>query len=296
VSRFLGGSVAEELSPVVVGVDGSDPSRVALRWAADEAVRRGRPLRIVYAVGPWACDIPFYPEPMMAESLHEAGRAILEESAEEARGRHPGLGVSTALGVEPPAVALRREAEEAYEVVVGHRGRGGFASLLLGSVSLHTVGYASVPVVVVRDGDRPERREIVVGIDLSKHAGAALRYAFDAAVLRDALVRVIFAWCPPEGRYAVLEVGELAVAVRQEAHQLVAPWRERYPDVTVAENTPRDHPVKALVAASADADLAVVAARGHTGLRLGSVSHGLIHHAHCPVAVVPSEGARSEPG
>jgi nucleotide-binding universal stress UspA family protein len=288
--------VAEGLSPVVVGVDGSDPSRVALRWAADEAVRRGRPLRIVYAVGPWACDIPFYPEPMMTESLHEAGRAILEESAEEVRGRRPGLEVSTALGVEPPAVALRRQAEEAYEVVVGHRGRGGFASLLLGSVSLHTVGYADAPVVVVRDGDRPERREIVVGIDLSKHAAAALRYAFDAAVLRQALVRVIFAWYPPEGRYAVLEVGELAVAVHQEAHQLVAPWRERYPDVAVAENTPRDHPVKALVDASADADLVVVAARGHTGLRLGSVSHGLIHHARCPVAVVPSSGAESEAG
>jgi nucleotide-binding universal stress UspA family protein len=287
--------VAEELPLVVVGVDGSDPSRVALRWAAEEAVLRGRPLRIVYAVGPWACDIPFYPEPMMAESLHEAGRAILEESAEEVRGWHPGLGVTTVLGVEPPAVALRRQAEEAYEVVVGHRGRGGFASLLLGSVSLHTAGYANAPVVVVRDGDRPERREIVVGIDLSKHAAAALRYAFDAAILRQALVRVIFAWCPPEGRYAVLEVGELALAVRQEAHRIVAPWRERYPDIAVAEDTLRDHPVKALVEASADADLAVVAACGHTGLRLGSVSHGLIHHAHCPVAVVPS-GAESDDG
>jgi nucleotide-binding universal stress UspA family protein len=138
-----------------------------------------------------------------------------------------------------------------------------------------------------------ELSAVVVGVDLSKHAATALRYAFDAAVLREALVRVIFAWCPLEGRDAVVEVGELAVAAREEIHRLVAPWRERYPRVPVVEESPRDHPVQALVEASADADLAVVAARGHTGLRLGSVSHGLIHHARCPVAVVP---ARAEAG
>jgi nucleotide-binding universal stress UspA family protein len=224
----------------------------------------------------------------MTEILQQAGGAILERAIGEVREWEPRLPVTTALLGESASVTLRREAEDAFEVVIGHRGRGGFASLLLGSVGLHIAGYANAPVVVVRDGDRPEQREIVVGIDLSRHAGAALRYAFDAAVVREALLRVVYAWCPPEGPYAVLEVGELAQAAHQEAHGIVAPWRERYPDVAVVENCPRDHPVNALVAASADADLAVVAARGHTGLRLGSVSHGLIHHARCPVAVVPS--------
>ncbi|GLY75570.1 universal stress protein [Actinoallomurus iriomotensis] len=288
------GLVAEELSPVVVGVDGSDPSRVALRWAAEEAVRRGRPLRIMHALEPWG-EVPFYPVPMMTEILQQAGGAILEQAIGEVRGWEPGLPVTTALVAEPASVALRRQAEEAYEVVVGHRGRGGFASLLLGSVSLHTAGYADAPVVVVRDGDGPERRRIVVGIDLSEHAATALRYAFEAAVVREASLRVIYAWCPPEGPYAVMEVGELAQVAHREAHDIVAPWRDRYPQVAVAEDCPRDHPVKALVAASADADLIVVAARGHTGLRLGSVSHGLIHHARCPVAVVPS-GAKGEAG
>jgi nucleotide-binding universal stress UspA family protein len=262
----LGGVVGE----VVVGVDGSDPSRDALRWAADEAVRRGRSLRIVHAIGPWAGDLPFYPAPMMVESLDEAGR------------------VTTALAAEPPALALRREAEEAYEVVVGHRGRGGFASLLLGSVSLNTAGYADAPVVVVRHGDRAEQGRIAVGIDRSEHAATALRFAFETAAVRRAQLRVVHAWSPPEGPYTVLEVGDLRAAVREEAQRIVAPWRARYPDVSVAEDTPLEHPVKALVTASADLDLVVVAARGHTGLRLGSVSHGLIHHARCPVVVVPS--------
>ncbi|GAA4502930.1 universal stress protein [Actinoallomurus oryzae] len=278
--------MAEELSPVIVGVDGSEPSRVALRWAAEEAVRRGRPLRIVHALDPWA-EAPFYPVAMTTEILQQVGGAILEQAVGDVRGREPRPPVTTALLAEPASVALRGQAEEAYEVVVGHRGRGGFASLLLGSVSLRTAGYASVPVVVVRDGDRPEQREIVVGIDLSRHSAAALRYAFDAAAVREALVRVVYAWCPPEGRYAVLDVGELAEAAHREAHRIVAPWRERYPGIAVTEDSPREHPVKALVTASANADLVVVTARGHSGLRLGSVSHGLLHHARCPVAVVP---------
>jgi nucleotide-binding universal stress UspA family protein len=280
----LGGVVGE----VVVGVDGSDPSRDALRWAADEAVRRGRSLRIMHAIGPWAGDLPFYPAPMMVESLDEAGREILRHAAEEVAERQPGLRVTTALAVEPPALALRREAEEAYEVVVGHRGRGGFASLLLGSVSLNTAGYADAPVVVVRHGDRAEQGRIAVGIDRSEHAATALRFAFETAAVRRAQLRVVHAWSPPEGPYTVLEVGDLRAAVREEAQRIVAPWRARYPDVSVAEDTPLEHPVKALVTASADLDLVVVAARGHTGLRLGSVSHGLIHHARCPVVVVPS--------
>lgn len=278
--------MADDPSPVVVGVDGSDPSRVAMRWAADEAVRLGRPLRIVHAVGPGAWDVPFPPAPTMMECLHEAGGQILEQAITEVRRWRPELRVTTVLTAEPPSVALRDQAGEAHEIVVGNRGRGGFAGLLLGSVSLHVVGYASCPVVVVRGGP-PGGREIVAGIDLSEHSGTALRYAFDAAAVRDAPLRVVHAWCPPEGPYAVLEVGELAEAAARETHAVVAPWRDRYPQVPVREDHPRDNPVGALVTASAQAELVVVVARGHSGLRLGSVSHGLVHHAHCPVAVLP---------
>jgi nucleotide-binding universal stress UspA family protein len=284
--------VAVEPPPVVVGVDGSDPSRAAMRWAAGDAVRRERPLRIVHAVGPWACATPLYPAPVVMESLHQAGRAILDRSAEDVRRWHPGLPVTTALLSDPPAIALRREADEACEVVVGNRGLGGFTGLLLGSVGLHTAGYANAPVVVVRDGERPEKGEVAVGIDLSEHGAAALRHAFDAAVLRGARVRVVHAWCPPEGRYAVLDVGELGRIAAQGVHRAVAPWRDRYPRVAVTETIVKEHPVKALAKISAAADLIVVAARGHTGVRLGSVSHGLIHRAACPVVVVhPDDGA-----
>lgn len=281
--------MAEELSPVVVGVDGSDPSRVATLWAADDAARRDRPLRLVHAVEPWASATPFYPAPVIMESLHEVGGQILEQAIMEVRERHPRLPVTTRLQAEAPTAMLRQQSDEAFEVVVGHRGLGGFKGLLLGSVGLHTVGYASGPVVVVRDGDRTERGEVVVGIDPSEHADAALAYAFDAAAVRGARVRVVHAWCPPEGRYAVVEVGELGRAAGQAVHEIVTRWQERFPQVAVDETIVRDHPVTALRDTSTRADLAVVSARGHSAVRLGSVSHGLIHRAGCPVAVIPPD-------
>jgi nucleotide-binding universal stress UspA family protein len=278
--------VAEDLSPIVVGVDGSPSARGAMRWAAADAIRRGRSLRIVHAVEPWACDIPFYPAPMMTESIENAGRTILGQAVEQVREWCPDLPVTAHLVADPPAAALRRQAREAYEVVVGHRGLGGFTRLLLGSVGLHTAGYAEGTVVVVRGGDRAEQGEVVAGIDLSKHSEAALDHAFDAAAVREARLGVVYAWCPPEGQYAVLEVGELAEAAVRTVREVLAPWKARYPQVEVADVTVRGHPVKALVHASGGADLVVVAARGHGSARLGSVSHGLIHHAECPVAVV----------
>jgi nucleotide-binding universal stress UspA family protein len=77
--------MAEEPPPVVVGVDGSDPSNVALRWAADEAVRCAAPLRLLHAAGPWACDIPFSPAPEMVESLRPAGRSSIRRPSRSAR-------------------------------------------------------------------------------------------------------------------------------------------------------------------------------------------------------------------
>jgi nucleotide-binding universal stress UspA family protein len=282
----VGDLVPEDLLPIVVGVDGSAHARDALRWAADDAVRRGRPLRIVHAVEPWTWEVPLYPAAMAAESIDETGKKILQEALDQVSDRHADLPVTAGLAHDPPIAALRELARDAYEVVVGHRGHGGFAGLLLGSVGLHTAGYADGTVVVVRGGERPRQGEVVAGIDLSANSDAALEHAFDAAATRAARLRAVHAWCPPEGLYAVLEVADLAEAAVETVREVLRPWRIRYPRVEVAEQTIRSHPIEALVRASGGADLVVVAARGHSGVRLGSVSHGLIHHAACPVAVV----------
>src|SRR4051794_27232161 len=97
----------QNTSPVVVGVDGSPPAREALRWAAYEAQRLGRPLRIVHAAEPWTYSVPFHPIPGVMETIDESGRIILAEAAAEVTGWLPDLPVRTVLDPDPPAVALR---------------------------------------------------------------------------------------------------------------------------------------------------------------------------------------------
>jgi nucleotide-binding universal stress UspA family protein len=280
------------LVPVVVGTDGSPPADRAVAWAADEAVRRRRPLRIVHVIERWAYDIPLFPAPGMRESLSERGLRLLADAKALARERGPEIEVTTELVRETTAHALCDLSGQAFEVVLGHRGLGGFTSLLLGSTGLRVAGCASGPVVIVRGDSVTAYGEVVVGLDMSDGSAAALAYAFDAAAVRSARLRVLHAWqlsAPLIAAEYAFDLTEIEQDTRWNLGQALTPWRKRHPDVEIVEDVVRDHPVSALVDASGRADLAVVGARGHTGLasiRLGSVGHGVIHHAHSPVAVV----------
>ena len=117
---------------VVVGADGSAPSQTAVEWAAEDAARRGCDLRIVHVYEPTE---HYAPSPEFQDSVREYGQDVLEKAAERARGRAPWTEVSTSLVSGRVAEVLRREAEDAEQVVVGSRGLGGFAGLLLGSVT-----------------------------------------------------------------------------------------------------------------------------------------------------------------
>lgn len=135
--------------PVVVGVDGSDASKDALRWAADYARMNGTPLKAVSAwhwpvslVGALPMPDDFDP---MAEA-HDNLEAILTEVL----GAAPGCPVSSQVVGGPASAVLIEESQSAGLLVVGSRGHGGFTGLLLGSVSEHCARYAACPVVVVR--------------------------------------------------------------------------------------------------------------------------------------------------
>jgi len=147
---------------IVVGVDGSEASREALRWAADEARLRFAQLVAVHA---WSF-IPAQPigDPGMlampagdlagqlgAES--EAARGVLEAAVEEALGAEPGLEIEQKLVEGDAGDALVAESESAELVVVGSHGRSGLKAALLGSVSRHVVSHAACPVVVVKSVD-----------------------------------------------------------------------------------------------------------------------------------------------
>ncbi|WP_165966193.1 universal stress protein [Actinomadura sp. 7K534] len=277
--------------PIVVGTDGSDESDRALRWAAAEAVLRERPLHIVHTVESWPYKAPLFMPPETTEQMTRTGRRLLAAARGRVEERWPDLETTTALVAEDPPKGLRDQSAKAFELVLGSRGRGGFAGLLLGSTSLRMAAHSTVPVVIVR-GDTTDRGEIVVGVDLLGNTGGLLDYAFDAAALRDARLRVLHAW-RTFSTYIDLEYDLAIEQTKRDLHTQVVeayqPLRAKYPGVDVVDEIALDHSVAALSHASRNARLLVVGAhqRHWAAPRLGSTAHGVIHHAHCPIAVIP---------
>ncbi|TNY36594.1 universal stress protein [Thermomonospora catenispora] len=281
------------MAAIIVATDGSPPADRAVRWAADEAVLRGLPLQIVHVIDEAPYDVLGSPDARITDRATATAEALLAEAHKLALDRHPGLAATTEIARGSVPVALRERAATAAALVLGHRGRGGFASLLLGSIGLRVAGHARGPVIVVRGEPGPVRGEVVLGIDPDTADDAALAYAFEAAALRDARLRVLHAFqlsegpVTPAGYYE--DMAQIEEARRHQIDDLLTPYRERHGDVAVVTDMVRDHPVQALTTASRQADLLVVNARGRSLLRdmlLGSVSHGVLHHAHCPVAVL----------
>ncbi|GAQ50383.1 universal stress protein [Streptomyces acidiscabies] len=273
--------------PVVVGVDGSESSLRAVDFAADEAALRGAPLRLVHA-SLWER----YEGSSLAENLGRPAERvtaedILRTAEQRATLRGPGLEVSLDVLPEEPEYALIREGRDASLLVVGTRGRGGLAELLLGSVSLAVAARAACPVIVVR-GDHDPQRRVVVGIGERE---AALDFAVQEARLRHATLDAVRAWrCPArESTDHPLLAGEPARLHEQHAVEALDRALKNAP-ATVNRRTAEGPARTVLLAASHGADLLVVGARrhpGHLGLQLGRVAHAVLHHSSCAVAVVP---------
>ncbi|GLX01920.1 universal stress protein [Microtetraspora sp. NBRC 16547] len=279
--------------PIVVGVDGSPQSTAAVDWAADDAARRGVPLKIVHVREPWANKYPFHRVEGFDQSLSDYCEGVISGAAKRARERVPGLAVTAELATGMVVEKLKAESRQAAALVVGSRGMGGFAGLVLGSVGLGVAGHATCPVVVVRGPGKAGQREIVVGFDGSEHSEAAMRYAFEEAELRGVGVRVVYAWqIPAFTPFAIGYTRALDEVLEQStdiARRQLAPWREKYPDVPVTQSAVCGHPIAVLSDFSRGADLLVVGSRGLGGFGsavLGSVGHGVLHRAHCAVAVV----------
>lgn len=273
---------------IVVGVDGSAPSDRALRWAAAEAARSGMALRVVHVAVPWIRTLPSRLLPSLEPPSTSHGEDVLERARGLVLKQHPDVPVEARLvHAETVAAGVPPLAVGAYELVLGSRGLGGFSGLLLGSTGLRLAGHVPGPVIIVRGPQERPSGEIVAGLDLREDPAPVLEYALAAASVRGAPVRAVHAWRPAP---LAVEAGVDLQAV-QRAHQghladLLVPWRERNPGIEVVEDDFISHAVDALVGASAHAELVVVGARGRAGPSLGSVSHGVVHYAHCPVAVV----------
>jgi nucleotide-binding universal stress UspA family protein len=277
---------------IIVGVDGSRASCAAVAWAVDDAKRRHEPLRIVHAVNRDSYRFSRLHASPEQDVLDRMAQTMVTEAAELAGERQLDVEVSTEIVEGPAAVALREQAKDETEIVIGSRGLGGFEGALLGSVSLHVAGQAHCPVVVVRPDQESVRGEVVAGVDDSPECEPALEFAFRQAELRGSPLRAVHAWQEPVQLYAPqvnYDPDDVTAAANQAVAARIARFRQAYPRVEVIEDVRRAHPVDALVAASAKAALAVVGSHGRGVIRsalLGSVSHGVLHHARCAVAVV----------
>jgi nucleotide-binding universal stress UspA family protein len=319
---------------VLVGVDGSDPSLNALEWAAHAAARRKAPLQVVCAYtvprfGATSVDAAYLD--VGSSALEEGAQAVVDGAVDAARALHPI--VDGRLEVGDAAGVLVERSRDASLVVVGTRGKGGFAERLLGTVSTALPVHAHCPTVVVpagwtsgardeeTDGEqagsagveggdedaapssdqtsRPPVRKIVVGVDGSEASRVALRHAVDAAIDWDAeLVAFssmpiavgtsLLAWAPGQVDHSAV-LAELEAEVgRMIAEELDG--RELPEGFTVRHHALDGTASALLVEFSGMVDLIVVGSRGRggfSGLLLGSTSQAVLHHARCPVMVVP---------
>ena len=284
--------------PVVAGVDGSECALQAVRWAAAEAALRHLPLRLV-AAHTWPAGglvgdpgLGIDPQAVLRDVVRgqlAAAEAVVAEVV-------PGLPVEKAEVEGDPVAVLAGESERAELLVLGDRGLGGFTGLLIGSVAVALCTQAGCPVVVVRGADvdptAPRCEPVVVGVDGSPASEAAVAFAVEAAALRGVPLVAVHAWrdmlvdptMAPLVDWDAVESDE-----REVLAERLAGLRTSHPDLVVRKLVVRDRPARALVDESRGAQLVVVGSRGRGGLRgllLGSVSQQLLHHAHCPVAVV----------
>ncbi|MEV7085492.1 universal stress protein [Streptomyces sp. NPDC093085] len=252
---------------------------------------RGEPLTIVHAIGiEQAAYLVHDPE----QRILGTARSMLDDAAGLVARTHPRVTVSTVLSRAEPAESLLEAAAGGGTIVVGSRGLGGFAALLVGSVGLRVAARAHGPVVVVRDGASAPTQVVLVAVRDDGDRDT-LRFAARTALARGASLWVMSVWRFLENVGSMVtmvdDVSELARAEADATTGTVTPIRAEYPELAISEETVRAVSVAGQLAeASRRADLLVVGARrpAHTiGSPLGRVAHALLQHAHCPVAVVP---------
>lgn len=282
--------------PVVVGYDGSDGSARALEWATQEARLRGLPLEIVAV---W--DEPTVDVGMGAGSVVDPNLALVLEKraqdiAAEGAALVSDLPVTGRAVAGPAAAALIEMSHDADLIVTGSHSKRGVAEILLGSTSDQVATHSTCPTLIVRP--KPiENNRLAVAVDSSEPSERALDWAFDAASRRGWKLRVIHAWdvhvvgfdvddsTYPEG--GILD--EVKAAETRLSSEVLAGHRAKYPDVEVEVLIDRGNTDRVVLDASRDCDLLVVGSKGHgalTSMLLGSVTHRVLHHATCSVAVV----------
>ncbi|MGY3205923.1 universal stress protein [Streptomyces sp. TE5632] len=291
------------MEPVItVGLDGSPESLAAARWAADEAEHRKLTLRLLHA---WPMLAPEPTEVPSEIDQNYWAKRLVHNAQAELQKHHPGLAIVGNLVADEAQDALLHAASESEMTVLGSRGLELVESYFLGDISMPVAARAEGPVVLVRAKTRAEVQpaapggtgDVVVALKLHGPCNNLLRFAFTTAAARGALLRAVNGQALPVHAYVPWGVDHdvaegIAQDARKQLDQVLHPWREKYPQVEVADSIGLESPARAVLRAAGSAGLLVVGRRRHhraPAPRLGPVAHAAIHHARCPVAVVPHD-------
>lgn len=282
--------------PVLVGVDGSPGSEAAAIWAAAEAGALAVPLRVIGTymwelLDPWTSPA----DALILAKQHKGCDYMVNGIVSSLHRDFPDLDVFGEVVHADPRDLLSERGDDASMIVVGTRHLGPLGRAVLGSVSTHLAATAPCPVIVLRGASTviEEHPAVVAGIAGGPETSDILAFAFAHAQAHRLPVRTVLCWRPLLDRVGT--GGEPPVErAEQWLAEAVAGWRDRYPDVEVDTVVVRDHPVSGLVGAATSQHLLVVGRRrqrSRFGAHLGSVSQGVVHHASCPVAVIPASKA-----
>lgn len=277
---------------IVVGVDGSDPSVAALRWAASLARAVGGRLEVLTV----AADVPLA-APLTEWDLGEDAveLALVAQKHTLDQVELDDLRVDTFVQRGQAAAVLLGTAKGADLLVLGTHGHGAIESALLGSIPRQVAAHAVCPTVFV-PSEHDGLTRIVVGVDGSEEALHALRWAAWLARPLGATVEVVAAydWVPigvgSPWVAPVTAVGQRELADGARAALDDAVRRSAAEDVVVERTVAEGTAPARLRDRAVDADLLVVGSRGRggfAGLLLGSVSRRCLVHPPCPVVVVP---------
>ena len=307
-----------DVRPVVVGYQ-DETSDAALDWAAQEAVRRGAPLRVVHAYAPevsypWGYGylVPAMTIDDVADRVRENATSTVQDAAQRVRDRYPDAELLESVANTDAAGALVTASKDAGIVVTGARARYHWPASLM-STALAVASHAECPVVVVPAPSEPghgrpaqkaelldesERLsnatagQVVVGVDDSPECADAIGFAFAQAAAQGVGLAAVHAWWVDARLLSGEDLTGWADVIDEDRIAMssaLAPWQSRYPDVKVQRLTSRFPVPQALCAAAEGAELLVVGSRGRGGfasLLLGSVSRAVLQRATCPVAVV----------
>ena len=286
------------MAHLTVGLDGSQSAEMALHWCIAEAERRSLAVQLVsvWSTPPTvAGPASVIAIPTMVNSARTAARHAVDRAARLAAAA--GVEATTEVLDGDPAEVLVMLSTGADQLVVGAHGRSAVARQLLGSVSTAAVHHAAGPVTVVRRRPAQTHHRVVVGIDGSENSETALRRAAVEATAARAELSVVTAWSRTNGDLAgefsgiripgdddLRELAELRAGKAMDAAELDAA------SVPVRLSVLYGSAERVLCRESAHADLVVVGSHGWGAfdrMLFGSTSTAVLHHASCPVQVVP---------